>query len=70
MCDREDETVVLAHLPWRNSGMGMKAPCICGAHLCATCHAYVDGPGRADHEYRFLALSRTLARLWDAGVIS
>lgn len=61
---------MLAHLPYRNSGMGMKCPDICGAHLCSKCHAYADGPGRMDHEWRFLALSRTLKRLVDMGVIA
>ena len=69
MCQTDDSTVVLAHLPFRNSGMGMKAPDICGAHLCARCHEYADSAGRMDHEWRFLALSRTLERLWRSGVV-
>lgn len=70
MCNRDDGTTVLAHLPWRNSGMGMKCPDIVGAHLCVECHGYADGAGRADHEWRYLALSRTLARLWQDSVVS
>jgi len=67
MCGADDGTIVLAHLPYRNSGMGMKAPDVCGAHLCFRCHNEADGPRRMDHEWRFLALSRTLERLWKAG---
>jgi hypothetical protein len=69
MCAADDGTVVLAHLPFRNSGMGIKAPDICGAHLCFGCHHYADGDGRMDHEWRFMALSRTLERLWRNGVV-
>lgn len=71
MCRAEDGTVVLAHLPWRNSGMGQKCPDICAAHICVNCHSYADGAdGRKDFEWRMLALTRTLARLWEQGVIS
>lgn len=69
MCKAEDGTTVLAHLPWRNSGMGMKCPSLFGAHLCHKCHEYADRTGRIDHEWRYLALTRTLQRLIDAGMV-
>jgi len=58
------ETVVLAHLPHKNSGMGQKCHDFIGAHLCYHCHEYADGEGRQDYEWRYLALTRTLERLF------
>ena len=63
MCEKDDGTVVLAHLPWRNA-MGTKCDDFIGGHLCYMCHEYADGEGRKDHEWRYLALTRTLQRLF------
>lgn len=42
-CNRNDETVVLAHLRLAGiTGMGMKAHDILGAHCCSSCHDVVD----------------------------
>lgn len=67
-----DETTVLAHLPIAGEfGVGMKTDDLIGAHVCATHHAYLDGPeGRQDWRTRFLALVRTLRRLQRLGLLS
>lgn len=82
MCGYDEEgAVVLAHLPHRNSGMGMKCPDIVGAHLCSRCHDFIDGRAKVDglglshdedeglFEWRYLVLTRTLERLWKDGTV-
>ena len=68
MC-HEDQTVVLAHLPDKNSGMGLKCHDFIGGHLCYKCHEYADNEGRADYKWRYLALTRTLERLFRRDII-
>jgi len=76
--------VVLAHLAFKDGGMATKSPDHQGGHLCNAnsqlgfiraidpqmgCHQYADGEGRDDIEFKFIALTRTLARLFNNGTI-
>ena len=71
MCDAQDDTVVLAHLPHNDAGVGQKTHDWKGAFLCARCHAQVDGREQPSHqndwEWKFIALTRTLKRQFDNG---
>jgi Protein of unknown function (DUF1364) len=43
VCNGNPETTVLAHYRLSGvSGMGFKAPDICGAWACSACHAWID----------------------------
>lgn len=66
-----DPTTVLAHLPIASmAGVAQKTDDLIGCHVCATHHAYLDGPeGRQDWRTRFLALARTLHRLQQQGLL-
>ena len=68
-CGINDGTIVLAHLPYRNSGVSLKCPDYVGAWLCSACHTYADGDGRMDFQFRYLALTRTLTELFEDGVL-
>jgi hypothetical protein len=71
MCENDEEgKVILAHLPYRNSGTGLKCSDFIGAHLCFDCHDYADSAeGRMAFEWRYLALTRTLERLFQNGTL-
>ncbi len=44
ICNQDKETVVLAHCNLAQmAGTGSKAPDLCGAHVCSSCHDYLDG---------------------------
>jgi hypothetical protein len=50
VCNRNPETVVLAHL--NGGGMGMKTSDLHGAYCCSSCHDMLDGrSARAAHLY-------------------
>jgi hypothetical protein len=50
VCNRNPETVVLAHL--NGGGMGMKTHDIHGSYCCSSCHDMLDGRvSRSSHEY-------------------
>lgn len=75
-CSRNNETVVFAHLPDESHGMGMKASDIVGCFACAKCHDMIDGRTPptaefAEHKdwYMRIALQRTMARLFQIGVL-
>jgi hypothetical protein len=59
--------VVLAHLKNKDAGTGQKCDDILGAHLCYTCHQAQEAS--RDVELSYLALRRTLVRLYDNGVL-
>lgn len=62
-CGHEDGTVVLAHLPCGQKGMGMKSPDQMAVFACYSCHAQLDGASRWDiHARDYLrALAETQA---------
>lgn len=74
LCNRNDGTVVLAHLPGSfygmPAGMGQKTHDWLGAHLCHDCHAEIDSTHRRDAEIRMMALCRTLERLFNDGTLT
>ena len=43
VCNHNPETVVLAHAPHRDKGMGYKGPDDWAAYCCSSCHDYLDG---------------------------
>lgn len=75
-CNRNPETVVFAHLPDPSHGMAIKASDVAGCFACAACHDQLDGRTPPTPEYREhkdwylrMALQRTLARLFELGVV-
>ena len=73
LCDRQDDTVVLAHLPGSFYGMpagiGQKTHDWLAAHLCHRCHNSCDTVSRMDSAMRMMVLCKTLERLFNDGVI-
>lgn len=47
-CGHDDGTVVLAHLPCGQKGVGMKSPDQMAVFACHSCHAQLDGASRWD----------------------
>ncbi|WP_338148461.1 nuclease domain-containing protein [Pseudomonas lundensis] len=45
-CGHDDGTVVLAHLPCGQKGMGMKSPDQMAIFACHVCHSTIDGAKR------------------------
>jgi hypothetical protein len=72
-CGAEDGTTVMAHLAWpgiAERGMGHKCHDFWSAHLCHRCHTAADsGAFHADFFWRTQMVARTIARLFDKGVI-
>ena len=79
-CNRDDETVVLAHYTGARrlaygGGFGRKVADLAGAHLCARCHLEMDQLSRDkarkwDHSEEFLHYCMlTILRLADQGEI-
>ena len=54
VCNRDSETVVLAHLP--GGGMGRKRHDLHGCWACSDCHNCLDGRVRTDYPARELRL--------------
>jgi hypothetical protein len=75
ICNRNEETTVLCHYRLQGvSGIGYKAPDICGAWGCSACHDLVDGraisPAYSRIEVRLLhaeGVIRTLDALHEMG---
>lgn len=62
ICNRDDETTVLAHLPVIGKGMGTKVSDLFGAFACSSCHDAIDR-----HTYEKAGLTRAQvyqAMLW------
>ena len=73
-CSFDNEQTVLCHLTIPGiSGMGMKAPDICGAWGCGPCHDLIDGrtpPGDTDlTQLKLEGLLRTLHQLDKQGYL-
>ncbi|WP_280041990.1 nuclease domain-containing protein [Pseudomonas sp. Hg5Tf] len=58
-CGHDDGTVVLAHIPCGQKGMGMKGPDMIACFACDNCHSIIDGRRRG--EYTDADLIRALA---------
>jgi len=58
-CGFDDGTVVLAHLPCGQKGIGMKGPDHVACFACDSCHSVIDG--RKKGEYTGADLLRALA---------
>lgn len=77
VCNYENSTTVLAHLPDESHGMGQKADDISAAFACSACHDVVDGrKHRASYSeecekewYMRRAMVRTWRKLIEMGVI-
>jgi hypothetical protein len=67
----EPGSVVLAHLYGPGQGvMGSKIHDLSAAHLCFDCHNYIDRVNPSDTEFKFLALQRTILKLYEDGIIA
>ena len=64
-CRNERETVVFAHAPSIDKGMGIKSPDWWGAFTCYHCHTIADGSKRFDAEYVNIFESRWLAGIYE-----
>jgi hypothetical protein len=58
-CGYDDGTIVLAHIPCGQKGMGMKGPDVIACFACNHCHSVIDS--RARGEYTDADLLRALA---------
>jgi hypothetical protein len=44
VCNYDETTTILAHLPWlAGASMGKKVSDRCAAHSCSACHDWLDG---------------------------
>ena len=69
ICNGDTATTVLGHYRLSGvSGMGVKAPDVCGAWLCSACHQWADTHHDAESKVIFLeGCIRTLDALWQMG---
>lgn len=75
VCNFNDETTVLAHLPSTAKGMGTKSSDLHGVFACSSCHDAMDRgthqmPYEDIQEAMLDALAETQARLVGAGIIT
>lgn len=70
-CNSNPETTVLAHLPCKHSGMGMKSPDSIAVFACSNCHDVMDGRAKGEIDWKDIlrALAETHARLIVKGVM-
>jgi len=69
VCNYDNSTTVLAHLPDESHGMGQKADDISAAFCCSSCHDLVDGRARGAitleyHNNRDWYMRRAMVRTW------
>jgi len=75
VCNYNEETVVLCHLPDESKGMGKKSDDISSAYGCYSCHDAIDGRKAsseyAEHSewYMRRAQTRTLRRFVEQGLV-
>jgi len=76
VCNYDDQTTILAHLPDESNGMGKKADDISACYACSCCHDAIDKritsiELETDREwYLRRAMVRTWRRLVEKGVVS
>ena len=64
-CLYDPETVVLAHLPCGQKGVGMKSPDVLAIFCCAACHNFLDGANRWDiHARDYLRALAETQMVW------
>lgn len=70
-CGYDDGTVVLAHLPCGQKGMGMKGPDVIACFACDSCHSIIDGRKRGEYETADLlrALAETQVHWIERGLL-
>ncbi|TFF09688.1 DUF1364 family protein [Pseudomonas sp. BCA14] len=49
-CGYDDDTIVLAHIPCGQKGIGMKGPDVIACFACDSCHSIIDGRKRGEFE--------------------
>lgn len=71
-CGHDDGTVVLAHLPCGQKGVGMKSPDNMAVLACMSCHQIIDGPDRWDVPARdyLRALAETQMHWIESGLMT
>lgn len=70
-CGYDDGTVVLAHLPCGQKGIGMKGPDVIACFACDSCHSIIDGRKRGEYETADLlrALAETQVHWIERGLL-
>lgn len=75
VCNFNEETTVLAHLPDESNGMGKKSDDISAAFACSSCHDAIDGRAKCSEyqEHKYFYNHRAMVRTWrrwvDEGLI-
>ena len=66
VCNFNEETVVLCHLPDETKGMGKKSDDISAAYGCSSCHDVIDGRVYDDkyQEHSEWYMRRAMTRTW------
>ena len=66
ICNYQDETTVLAHLPDESSGIGKKADDISSCYACSSCHDAIDRRviNEEFEEHREWYMRRAMVRTW------
>lgn len=77
VCNNDPSTVVFAHYPSPDKGMGIKSPDYWGCDACSSCHDELDRRTRYCEfddnelaEYMLNALYVTMSRRFRAGIIN
>lgn len=72
ICNFNPETVVLAHLPCGQKGMGMKGFDTIAVDACSACHDVIDGRARGEVDWLDMlrAVAETHKRRLEAGIIT
>lgn len=71
ICNFNNETTILAHLPCGMKGMGMKSPDNMAVYACSCCHDVLDGRRQGAIDWRDVvrALAETQAKLMQKGLM-
>lgn len=75
VCNFNNETTILAHLPSNAKGIGKKSNDITSCYCCSDCHDVIDGRRKSDFSELYIliaiydAMVETQLKLIDKGLI-
>lgn len=71
ICNWDNSTTVLAHLPCGQRGTGLKSPDNMAIFCCSSCHDALDGRAKAEIDWRDVlrALAETQRHWLDQGLM-
>lgn len=71
VCNFNNETTILAHLPCGMKGVGLKAADTMAVYSCSSCHDVLDGRARGEVDWRDVlrALAETQSKLISKGLL-